>query len=65
MRGRTALVIAHRLSTIEDADRIVVLQHGEIVESGTHQELLTRNGVYARLHKIQFGSSLPDNVPSL
>jgi ATP-binding cassette, subfamily B, bacterial MsbA len=55
MRGRTSLVIAHRLSTIEKADRIVVLQKGEIVEMGTHDELLVKNGVYAQLHHTQFG----------
>ncbi len=54
MQGRTTLVIAHRLSTIEKADRIVVLQKGEIVEIGTHHQLLRVNGVYAQLHKIQF-----------
>ncbi len=54
MRGRTTLVIAHRLSTIENADRIVVLQKGEIVESGTHPELIGRGGVYAQLHRIHF-----------
>ena len=54
MQGRTTLVIAHRLSTIEKADRIVVLQKGEIVEIGTHRELLQKNGVYAQLHSIQF-----------
>jgi subfamily B ATP-binding cassette protein MsbA len=56
MQGRTSLVIAHRLSTIEKADRIVVLQKGEIVETGTHSELLAMNGVYAQLHRIQFAS---------
>jgi subfamily B ATP-binding cassette protein MsbA len=56
MQGRTSLVIAHRLSTIEKADRIVVLQKGEIVETGTHHELLAKNGVYAQLHRIQFAS---------
>jgi subfamily B ATP-binding cassette protein MsbA len=54
MQGRTTLVIAHRLSTIEKADRIVVMQKGEIVEIGTHAELLAKGGVYAQLHAIQF-----------
>jgi subfamily B ATP-binding cassette protein MsbA len=54
MAGRTTLVIAHRLSTVRRADRIVVLDAGRIVESGTHAELLTRNGVYRRLHDMQF-----------
>jgi len=56
MQGRTTLVIAHRLSTVERADRIVVLQQGKIVESGTHLELLAHDGVYAQLYKLQFKS---------
>ncbi|MDO9317244.1 MAG: lipid A export permease/ATP-binding protein MsbA [Gammaproteobacteria bacterium] len=54
MKGRTTFVIAHRLSTIENADIIIVMDKGRIVESGTHQELLTLRGHYAGLHKIQF-----------
>jgi len=54
MEGRTTLVIAHRLSTIERADRIVVLVGGHIVETGTHAELLDKNGVYANLYHLQF-----------
>lgn len=53
-KGRTTLVIAHRLSTVERADRILVMQEGEIVESGTHRELLERGEVYARLYRMQF-----------
>ena len=57
MRDRTTLVIAHRLSTIEKADRIVVLQKGQIAEAGTHAELLARGGVYAQLHRTQFSGN--------
>lgn len=54
MQGRTTLVIAHRLSTVERADRIAVLEHGRIVEQGSHSELLKANGVYAHLYQLQF-----------
>lgn len=56
MQGQTTLVIAHRLSTIENADRIVVLQHGKVVEQGAHTELLAANGIYARMHAVQFAA---------
>ena len=54
MRGRTSVVIAHRLSTIQKADKIIVLDHGEIKEEGRHEELLSRDGFYAHLHKMQY-----------
>lgn len=54
-RDRTSLVIAHRLSTIEKADMIVVVEDGQIIERGTHQELIAQAGAYAQLHRIQFG----------
>jgi ATP-binding cassette subfamily B multidrug efflux pump len=58
MQGRTAIVIAHRLSTIQNADKIIVLDHGEIKESGTHQELLRiENGYYRKLYDLQFNSA--------
>jgi len=57
MVGRTTLVIAHRLSTIEHADRIVVLEHGQVVENGSHEELIQHDGLYANLHRIQFSNA--------
>lgn len=54
MAGRTTLMIAHRLSTIENANRIVVLDHGKIVENGSHAQLIEQNGLYASLHRLQF-----------
>jgi ATP-binding cassette, subfamily B, multidrug efflux pump len=54
MRGRTTIAIAHRLSTIQDMDRILVLHKGVIRESGTHQELLARRGIYFTLYQLQF-----------
>lgn len=54
MRGRTSLVIAHRLSTIQHADRILVMHHGVIAESGTHPQLLAAGGLYSRLYELQF-----------
>ena len=54
MQGRTTLVIAHRLATVQRADRIVVMEAGEIVETGTHAELIASGGLYARLAALQF-----------
>jgi subfamily B ATP-binding cassette protein MsbA len=55
MKDRTTLVIAHRLSTIENADQVIVLGKGKIIEQGTHDELLANSGAYSRLHQAQFG----------
>ncbi len=56
MKGRTTLVVAHRLATVQQADRILVLDHGKLVEQGTHHELVAQGGVYARLAALQFTS---------
>ena len=54
MKGRTSFVIAHRLSTIKNADMILVMKDGDIIEQGTHDELLAKNGFYAELYNSQF-----------
>jgi ATP-binding cassette subfamily B protein len=56
MKGRTSFVIAHRLSTIREADMILVMQDGDVVETGTHGELMEKEGVYAKLYNSQFAS---------
>jgi ATP-binding cassette subfamily B multidrug efflux pump len=58
LRGRTSIVIAHRLSTVRNANRILVFHHGRIVEEGSHADLIAKNGVYARLHRLQFGDAM-------
>ena len=54
MKGRTSFIIAHRLSTIKNADLILVMNHGDIVEQGTHEELLAKGGFYSDLYNSQF-----------
>jgi subfamily B ATP-binding cassette protein MsbA len=63
MKGRTTLVIAHRLSTVLDADRIYVVDRGEIAECGTHAELVARGGLYARLYRNELAADVSDDVP--
>jgi len=64
MQGRTALVVAHRLSTVAHMDQLVVLDRGQIIEKGTHQELLHLHGTYARLWQHQSGGFLDDDPTS-
>ena len=58
MEGRTSFVIAHRLSTIKDADNIIVMDHGSIVETGDHQALMAKGGFYADLYNSQFADEI-------
>jgi ATP-binding cassette, subfamily B, bacterial MsbA len=64
MRGRTTLVIAHRLSTVRDADKIVVMEAGRIVETGAHEALVARGGTYARLHRLQLSDDAAPATPA-
>ena len=59
MKGRTSFIIAHRLSTIKNADLILVMKDGDIIEQGNHEELLAANGFYADLYNSQFEQSTP------
>jgi subfamily B ATP-binding cassette protein MsbA len=65
MKNRTVIMIAHRLSTIRDADKIVVLKDGVVAEQGTHEELMTVNGLYAEMHRTQFTDSSLHESPSM
>jgi ATP-binding cassette subfamily B protein len=58
-KGRTCLIVAHRLSTIQNADKIVVLHHGRVAETGTHDALMKQEGIYYRLYRLQFSGDGP------
>ena len=58
LKNRTSFVVAHRLSTIQDADKIIVMNHGSIVETGNHKELMAKNGFYADLYNSQFAGNV-------
>ena len=64
LRGRTAMVIAHRLATVRGADRIIVLQDGAIIDTGSHAELMSRDGLYSRLYRMNYASfdDIPEDV---
>ena len=62
MKGRTSFVIAHRLSTIKNADRIIVMAKGSIVEIGNHHELMEKNGFYAALYNSQYTGGIPEDA---
>jgi ATP-binding cassette subfamily B protein len=66
LKGRTGMVIAHRLATIRGADRIIVLQNGELIETGNHDELMAREGLYAKLYNMNYASfdDIPDELVS-
>jgi ATP-binding cassette subfamily B protein len=64
LKGRTCIIIAHRLATVKLANRIIVLDNGKIVEEGTHEQLLRRGGLYAKLYETQFGVLVQPSIGS-